>query len=156
MTMTRDPFALPRSVMPTRPGERHLRYVRPSSMALGAWDAGAEWTSPTATSFEQQVLQAEDYAASVTVSPEVEWPPHLLVAEIERIYGNVAATLSKDERVVDVGEMAGVRLAPAQRGYDYGARLGHVTMGVRVKTWPAIPGVTTPPAPRPETPRRFG
>jgi hypothetical protein len=59
--------------MPTRPGERHLRYVRPSSMTLGAWDAGADWTSPTATSFEQQVLQAEDYAASVTVSPEVEW-----------------------------------------------------------------------------------
>jgi hypothetical protein len=134
--------------MPTRPGERHLRYVRPSSMALGVWDAGADWTSPTSLSFDQEVLQAEDYAASITISPEVEWPPHLLVAEIERLYGNVAAALDKAGRVVDAGERAGVRLVPDRRGFS--ATLGHVAMGVRVKTWPAVPGVTAPAAPHPE------
>jgi len=127
-----------------------MQYVRPSSMTLGQWDAGADWASPTALEFEQETLHAETFGLQHVISSEAEIPPAALVRQIERMYHEVRAGLDESGRVVDATETVGIRLCPDPTPFAPA-----VAMRIQAKTWPAMPGVTTAARPVPEMPRRW-
>lgn len=136
--------ALPRSNRAVPKNEHVLRYVKPSSMQLGRWDAGAEWESATSLTFEQEELRADRYANSTRVHEGEPCHPVEIIRNIQMLYAHTAQVLDKAGQVVDTQDPACLRLFS-----DHRSRA--IEMVLEVKTWPAVPGITVPKKPVPET-----
>jgi hypothetical protein len=112
-------------------------YVRPSRMLAGRWDAGADWTSPTSLGFEHETLTAVTLVGHFPLAGEVVIHPTALVRKMYDAWVKLTAELQAAQRALD---------ADTQEGFTFGTDFARnqIQMEVRVKTWPAIPGVTTP------------
>jgi hypothetical protein len=106
-------------------------------MLAARWDPGADWESPTSLGFEQETLTAVTLGGCIPLFPEVVIHPTDLVRKMDDAWTILTRELQAAQRVLD---------AEAQEGFTFGNDFARdeIRMEVRVKTWEAIPGVTTP------------
>lgn len=125
---------LPRSTMHTRRGERVMHYVEPSRMVSLRWDAGAEFLSPTSLDFKTKTLEAQTLGAQAAMPAEPMHPDYI-VDTLRALWRQLGRELHRAARVVDHAEPCGVEV-----GTDW--QRNHVVYRSRLKTWPAVRGVT--------------
>lgn len=130
MNLLKMPFTI-------QPLDRHwrLRYVRPSRMTVHGWDPGSEWVSPTSLSFATETITARKYRKPLKINSDIVISPDTLIATIEGQWNELVLELHDEEVLVDSGTEVGFRLVPLGK---------NVVAELEVKTWPIIPGVTSP------------
>lgn len=125
---------LPKTIEPF-PNQHVVKYVRPSRMTKLGWDPGSDWESPTSLSFEKDLMKSERYRSSRLFGPDAPIPPSVLLEILQEQWTDLVEAIDTDNHVVDSSYNVGFRLFP----------MDDLVMSVlEAKTWPDIPGVTTP------------
>lgn len=114
-------------------GTGAFAYVRPPTNSFD-W-AGADWTYPTSLDFQTEVMTASTVGVDMVLDSE-PIPPAMLVRELQDMWHRAGGHLKNSTRVVDADDRQGVTFHPDNFP-------GRVLVSLRLKTWPAVPGVTT-------------
>jgi hypothetical protein len=132
-----DVIPLATSTFPAPDGyHRFARLNKPPRYAFTRHEPDPEAYVP----FDVVTIAAETFAGHATVQYETQQEPELLLA---RLY----------DAVRDLQHQVGHKLRTSDRVADvtHGLPAPTITVEMRLRTWPAVPGVTTPELPTPSS-----